>query len=139
MAVDTFFYGLFMDAALLRAKGIRARAPREGRLDDHVLAIGKRATLLSQPGRTVHGIVMALDERELTRLYSEPSVSEYRAQDVQVTLSDGNSIAARVYVLPPQLHDPAPNPEYAARLYDLARRLGLPDPYLQDIHERFIR
>ncbi len=139
MAVDTFFYGLFMDVALLHDKGILASDPRVVRLDGHSLEIGKRATLLPQPGRTAYGVVMTLGEEDLARLYSDPTVSAYRAQDVRVTLSDGAAIAARVYVLPAHLHDPSPNPQYAAKLYDLARRLGLPAPYLREIHERFIR
>lgn len=134
MAVDTFFYGLFMDAGLLRDKSIAASSPRMARLDGYALSIGKRATLLPQQGRTAYGVVMTLADEELARLYSEPTVSAYLAQDVRVTSSDGQETVARVYVLPAHLHDPSPNPEYAAKLYDLARRLGLPAPYLQEIH-----
>jgi hypothetical protein len=55
-----FFYGLFMDAAVLEAKGIRSPGGRPGVVRDWALRIGHRATLIPHPGRAVHGVLMSL-------------------------------------------------------------------------------
>lgn len=131
--VDTFFYGLFMDAQLLRGKGIEAIDPRIARLDGYRLSIGRRATLLETAGSAVHGVVMTLARADLQRLYSEESVRAYEAQPVSVSLQNGQRLGAIAYVLPRALHDAQPNPEYAAKLHQLAGTLGLPRDYLQEI------
>ena len=129
---DVFFYGLFMDAAVLEAKGIRSPGSRPGVVRDWALRIGHRATLVPDPGRAVHGVLMSLPLRDLDRLYAEASVQMYRPVAVLVE-ARGTAVPALAYVLP---EPPAPeerNPEYAARLRALAERLGLPAEYTQSI------
>jgi hypothetical protein len=46
---DIFFYGLFMDETLLRAKGIEPRGPRRAVVRDCQLKIGQRAMLVREP------------------------------------------------------------------------------------------
>ena len=43
--IDVFFYGLFMDDALLREKGINPVGRRKASLENFCLLIGARATL----------------------------------------------------------------------------------------------
>lgn len=45
-SLDVFFYGLFMDADLFEAKGLRPRDPRRARIEGYGLRIGERATLV---------------------------------------------------------------------------------------------
>ena len=128
---DVFFYGLFMEAAVLEAKGVRATESRQGFVRDWSLRIGQRATIVPALGEVVHGVVMAMELPELDRLYADASVRMYRP--VAVLVEGAASRAALAYVLP---EPPAPeehNPEYAAKLRALAERLGLPGHYTRSI------
>jgi hypothetical protein len=131
--VDVFFYGLFMDEELLRAKGLEIEGAELAAVDGLALRIGQRAALVPAPGCRVHGIVFSLTLSELERLYSEPSVRAYRPQAVLAQLASGGVIAALCYNLPqpPALTDH--NPEYAAKLRAVAQKVGLPTEYVASI------
>ena len=127
--VAVFFYGLFMDAELLRSRGLRVLDSQAARLDGYDLGIGSRATLVPARGRSAHGILMSVPSEDLQRLYSDPSVSLYVPQPVEVTTGNGSRVAATCYNLPESLQDSRANREYARKLHDLAARLGLPADY----------
>jgi hypothetical protein len=129
---DVFFYGLFMDAAVLEAKGVSGPGGRPGVVRDWALRIGHRATLVPEPGRAVYGVVTSLPLPALDRLYADASVQMYRPVAVLVE-AHGAVVPALAYVLPVP---PAPeerNREYAAKLRALAERLGLPDEYTRSV------
>lgn len=44
--VSVFFYGLFMDAALLEKKGVNIKSCLPARLDGYAIKIGQRAALV---------------------------------------------------------------------------------------------
>ena len=132
LSSDVFFYGLFMDASVLEAKGINGTRGRPGVVHNWALRIGHRATLIPEPGRVVHGVLMTLPLPDLDRLYAEASVRMYRPVAILVE-ARGTVGPALAYVLP---EPPAPeerNPEYAATLRALAERLGLPAEYTRSI------
>jgi gamma-glutamyl AIG2-like cyclotransferase len=127
---EVFFYGLFMDEELLRAKGLRPESIELAAVDGLALRIGQRAALVPSPGDRVHGLIMSLTLAELDRLYSDPSVQAYQPQAVLAQLAGGGTIAALCYNLP---SPPAPterNPEYAAKLRAVAQKVGLPADYV---------
>lgn len=95
--VDVFFYGLFMDATLLRAKGIDPGELRRASLKGFELRIGQRATLMANPATTVHGLLGSLSQEDLDRLYSEPSVREYRPQSIEIQAGD-RPVRAQCYI-----------------------------------------
>jgi hypothetical protein len=128
-----FFYGLFMDPEVLERKGVRAADPKVARLEGYWLSIAARATLVHDPAETVCGILMQVSADDLRRLYSDASVRDYRPEAVRVTLGDGQRVEAVCYTLPPPVERVEPNPTYAAELYSLANRLGLPEDYLAKI------
>ena len=128
-----FFYGLFMDAALLRGRGLHPANERRALVRDMALRIGKRATLVAEPGGIVHGVVMDLPEAELRGLYAEPSVADYRAETVTAELAEGGSVPALCFNLPPSDRPVEANPAYVEQLRALARRLGLPAEYVGSI------
>ena len=131
--VHVFFYGLFMDEALLRERGLDPRDARLASVDDFALRIGERATLVPARGSRVHGVVFTLTPPELETLYFEASVRAYRAQPVRVRLATGGAISALCYNLPqPPAHEER-NPQYAAKLRALAARIGLPAAYVSSI------
>jgi hypothetical protein len=132
--IDVFFYGLFMDAGLLRDKGTDPIKIRHACVPGFALRIGRRATLLSNPRARTYGMLMELTHAEIERLYSDAGVSAYRPEAVLCELADGLHVPALCFNL---IVPPAPeeaNSQYAAKLRDLARRLGLPSDYVESIH-----
>lgn len=127
---DVFFYGLFMDPDLLRGKGLAPRDAELASVPDYSLRIGERATLVPHPSGRVYGMVMSLTLPELERLYADPSVRAYRPEAVLAELAGGGTIAALCYTLPEPPGASERNPEYAAKLSALGRKLGLPAEYL---------
>ena len=131
--IEVFFYGLFMDADLLRAKGALPVNIRPACVSGFTLRIGQRATLLRVRDARAYGIVMELTHAEIEQLYSEASVRAYRPEAVMAELTNGLRVPALCFnLLVPPGPDEA-NAEYAAKLRDLARRLGLPSDYVDSI------
>lgn len=107
-----------------------ANAANEG----YGLRIRERATLVPAVGETAHGVVMALTADELARQYAEPSVSDYRSELLEARLDeDDRSLTVACYLLPAWRTGGEVNREYAARLAELGRRLGLPSGYVDEI------
>jgi hypothetical protein len=127
-AIDVFFYGLFMDRQALVDQGLRPGPARLAVVSEYQLHIGARATLVPSAAQTVWGVVMALPQDEVERLYAEPSVADYRPEAVIATQSDGETVAALCYNLPAGSHSGA-NKEYAKSLHALAKKITLPDSY----------
>jgi hypothetical protein len=131
--IDVFFYGLFMDADALRARGMHPESIRAARVCDFALRIGQRATLVPSVGSEVHGFVMGLSHPEIEALYSDSSVRAYRPEAVIAELVDGRTCPALCFNLatPP---DPLEgNAQYAEKLRELGRRLKLPARYIETI------
>ena len=130
---DVFFYGLFMDEALLRGKGLNPLNRRVASVENFRLAIGERATLVPSAGSVVYGVLFSLTSAEVNALYSEESVSAYRPEVVTARLSDGRSTDALCYNLPAPPSADERNPQYASKLRELAARTGLPADYVSSI------
>lgn len=131
--VDVFFYGLFMDQELLRNKGLSPQDAELAVVQEWALRIGERAAVVPEPGARVHGVVMSLPLPELERLYAEPSVSAYQPQAVVAHLAGGGRLAALCYTLPVPPSPAERNPEYAARLRAVAKKVGLPAEYVASL------
>src|SRR5262249_36176791 len=131
-----FFYGLFMDADLLRSKGIDPAHPRRALVEGLALRIGRRATLAPEAGAQAHGVVMDLSQEQIERLYSDPSVGADRPEPVIARLDDGTVVAALCFNrdveapgdVPQEIRD-----DYASRLRAAAARAGLPLDYVETI------
>ena len=131
--IDVFFYGLFMDDALLREKGVNPENRRMASVENFSLVIGDRATLVPRPGHTVHGVTFSLTHAEVGALYSEASVSVYRPEALLAQLEDGSVIPALCFNLPVPPSITERNPQYASKLRELADRIGLPPNYVSSI------
>jgi Gamma-glutamyl cyclotransferase, AIG2-like len=125
--VQVFFYGLFMDADLLRAKGVDPLNPRPACVRGMRLSIGHRAALVPEPNSTVYGFLMELTHHEIEQVYGDPSVAMYRPEAVIAESADGSRVPALCYNLPAAPRPEERNQDYAEKLQKLARRLGLPD------------
>ena len=128
--VDVFFYGLFMDQELLRAKGLQPQQVERGLVEGLALRIGQRAALVPVSGARVYGLVMSLTLDELAKLYSDPSVQAYQPVAVLVQLENGGRLAALCYNLPEPPSPAERNPQYAAKLRAVAKKVGLPEEYI---------
>jgi hypothetical protein len=131
--IDGFFYGLYMDADLLRESKVEPVNPRRAYVDGFALRIGQRATLLPSAGARAYGMLMALTHAELERLYTAPGLEQYRPEAVLAQSLDGAPVPALCYNL---REAPAPherNPEYAARLQRVLAKLGFPPDYIASV------
>jgi hypothetical protein len=131
--IDVFFYGLFMDEALLLGKGMTPKNRRMASVDNFSLVIGARATLVPCASAIVHGVLYSLTHAEVDALYVEDSVSVYRPEAVSVRLADGSVTAALCFNLPLPPSATERNPQYATKLRELAERIGLPPSYVSSI------
>jgi hypothetical protein len=133
-SIDAFFYGLYMDEAVLAQASVTPRSARKARLNGFALKIGQRATLVKERGGIVWGMVYALTPDDLAKLYGG-ALAIYQPEEVEVALENRAIIPARVYNLP---HAPAPderNPEYVAKLKAALTRLGFPADYIAGIEQ----
>lgn len=131
--IDCFFYGLFMDADVLKTNGVAAHNPRHGRLNGFSLRIGQRATLVRAEGATAWGLVYALTQADIDKLYTAPGLADYRPETVSVDLDDGSSVAAQCFNL---TEAPAPheaNADYTAKLRGVFVRHGLPVDAIEQV------
>jgi Gamma-glutamyl cyclotransferase, AIG2-like len=131
--IDVFFYGLFMDAERLRARGFHPVNERQACVSGMALRIGRRATLVPDPSKCVYGFVFGLSHQDIERLYAEPSVAAYRPEAVIAQLADRSCVAALCFNLPSSGEIEEANPEYAEKLRIVGRRLGLPADYTASI------
>ena len=131
--INVFFYGLFMDEALLQAKGITSPNLRVAFVQGFQLRIGNRATLVPIPSERVFGVVASLTHRELEQLYSEPSLQAYKPEAILAHLLNGESMAVLCFNLVESPSDDEHNPQYAAKLRTLAAQLQFPPDYVSSI------
>jgi Gamma-glutamyl cyclotransferase, AIG2-like len=130
---EVFFYGLFMDQDLLRAKGLAPTGAEPAWVKGLSLRIGRRAALVPEASGRVHGVVMSLTLAELEQLYSEESVRAYQPHAVLAQLAGGGVVAALCYNLPNPPPASERNPEYAAKLRSVALKVGLPAEYIRSL------
>jgi hypothetical protein len=131
--IDVFFYGLFMDDALLREKGVNPQKRRVGFVENFCLVIGERATLVPFVDAKVYGVLFSLTHREVDDLYSEASVNTYRPEAISVRLADRTVIPALCFNLPTPPMAEERNARYVTKLKELARQIGLPRFYVSSI------
>ena len=131
--VEAFFYGLFMDAAVLREHGVVPVNPRRAYVDGLALRIGERATLVPSPGGRAYGMLIALTVADLDRLYTAPGLTQYRPEAVLVQPLDGSPTPALCYNLAETPGPDEHNPAYAARLQEVLRELQFPPAYVAAI------
>jgi hypothetical protein len=133
--IAIFFYGLFMDADALRSKGVDPTNIRRSTVRGFSIRIGQRAALVPNAGGHICGLVMDLSHEEIDRLYADPTLHVYRPEAVVCELDEGISVPALCFNLPIAPFPHERNPEYASKLKELARRLGLPQSYIDTIGE----
>ena len=130
---DGFFYGLFMDADVLRDAGVASERPRRAYVEEFALRIGRRATLVPSQNARAYGMVYAMTHAELEKLYGAPGLETYRPEALTAQLLDGGSVPALCYNL---IEPPGPdeaNADYAEKLRAALRRLDFPTDYIDRV------
>lgn len=128
--VAIFFYGLFMDADILRQHGLEPGLSRQAKIQGMTLRIGDRATLVPSADGITHGMLMELTHDDIHRLYAGESVAMYRPEPVLARIADGSTISALCFNLPEAPSSHQANKEYARKLVDVGRKVGLPSDYV---------
>ena len=131
--VDAFFYGLFMDASVLRESSVEPVAPRRAYVDGFALRIGRRATLVPAAGARAYGMLYALTHAELDRLYGAPGLEPYRPEAVLARPLDGTPVPALCYNLREAPRPDERNSEYAAKLQQILSALRFPSEYVASL------
>ena len=131
--LDVFFYGLFMDIAVLRESGVAPINPRRAYVDDFALRIGQRATLVPLAGARSYGMLFALTHSELDRLYAAPGLEQYRPEAVLAQPLEGAPAPALCYNLREAPRPDERNSEYAARLRRVLGNLEFPPEYVASV------
>lgn len=132
--VTVFFYGLFMDAELLRAKGIEPVSIRPGALRDFRLVIANRATLLPSAGSRSYGMLMDLSHEDLSQLYGTDDLRCYQPEAVLAETSDGSKVAALCYNLVKAPSAAERNAEYAVKLRAVLAKVAVaPQDYIDSL------
>jgi len=131
--IDAFFYGLFMDASLLRQRGVDPVDARRAYVADFALRIGQRATFVPSPGAKAFGMLMALTHAELDALYDAPGLEHYRPKAVAAQTLDGPLVPALCYNLREAPGPSEANAEYAGRLRAVLGSLGFPRQYIESV------
>jgi hypothetical protein len=131
--IDAFFYGLFMDEAVLRQSGVAPVNARRAYVSDFALRIGQRATLVPSAGARTFGMLMALTHAELDALYNAPGLEQYRPEAIVAQVLDGPLVTALCYNLREVPGPGQDNAEYAGRLRGVLNALGFPREYIDSV------
>jgi hypothetical protein len=131
--IDVFFYGLFMDEAILRQSGVTPVNSRQAYVSDFALRIGKRATLVPSAGSKAFGMLIALTHVELDLLYNAPGLEHYRPEAVVANTLEGSCVPALCYNLREAPGPGEGNAEYAQRLRGVLHTLGFPAEYIESV------
>jgi len=131
--IDVFFYGLYMDASILTEAGATPENPRRAYVADFALRIGQRATLVPSRQTRAFGMLYALTQSEVERLYAAPGLDQYQPEAVLAQQLDGSIAAALCYNLREAPRADERNCEYALRLQSVLRSLEFPGDYVASI------
>jgi len=122
-----------MDSDILRESQVVAVRPRRAYVDGYALCIGRRATLVPTLGARAYGMVFALTHAEFDKLYSAPSLKQYRSEAILAHSMEGEAMPALCYNLCEALGPDETNPEYAERLRAVLGKLEFPLDYIESI------
>src|SRR5262245_33475515 len=133
--VWVFFYGSYMNRAVLAEVDLRPKNWVPARLEGFDLRIGPRANLVRAPGRTVFGVLATATHSQLERLYAHARVvlgEVYLPEAVTAIDSAGSTRSALCYIAPEMRESPA-EAAYVGRILAPLRELGAPDEYLERV------
>ncbi len=133
--VPVFFYGSYMNAAVLAEVELVPERFEVARLDGYDIQIRPLANLVRAEGRAVYGLLTAATHAELERLYAHAQDvlgGRYLPHPVVVETRNGRREPALCYLAPALPPRPALR-DYVERILEPARRCGFPAAHLQKL------
>jgi uncharacterized protein YbjT (DUF2867 family) len=130
--VDVFFYGSFINPAVLRRNGFAAERLERGLVPGFEIAFRPTATLDRAPGGVVYGVLCSATHDELHALYAQDWLAAYRAEAVLVHLFDGRTAPALCWIAAGPSGAP-PAADYRASIAEAARAHGFPSWYVERV------
>jgi gamma-glutamyl AIG2-like cyclotransferase len=130
--VWTFFYGSYMNLAVLAEARLVPERVEPARLSGFDVVIRPRANLVRSSERCVYGILATATHAELARLYAHAKDvlgETYLPEAVLAETIDGRFQPALCYICPSMEPRPAAA-DYVDRIVGPARRFGFPDWYV---------
>jgi cation transport regulator ChaC len=130
--VWVFFYGSYINFAVLAEVGLRPQRWEIARLAGFDIRIAPRANLVPSDEHCVYGIVAAATHEQLAWLYAHARDvlgETYLPEAVLVQAQDGKWLPALCYICPEMEPRPA-DPEYVERIAAPARAYGFPAWYI---------
>jgi hypothetical protein len=125
----TFFYGSFINRAVLKQAGYVLARFEVARLSGFDISIRPLANLVRSDQHCVYGIVAPATHEQLRRLYSQAWVGTYLPEAVLVETLDGTWRPALCFIAPSTEERPASD-DYIDRIVEPAREYGFPDWYV---------
>ena len=130
--VLVFFYGSYMNRAVLAEVGMSPELWNPAILPGFDIRIAPRANLVRTPKEVVFGVVASATHEELEQLYAHARQvlgETYLPEAVHVHMQGGPVQAALCYIAPNMTEAPA-DPAYVERILKPARELGFPEWYV---------
>jgi hypothetical protein len=131
--VWAFFYGSYMNFAVLREVDLVPKRWEVARLGGFDISIRPRANLVRSDRDCVYGIAATATHEELRRLYAHAHDvlgETYLPEAVLVQTLDGKSRPSLCYIAPQMTPLPA-TVDYVDRILTPARELGFPAWYIE--------
>jgi cation transport regulator ChaC len=127
-----FFYGSFMNAAVLAEAGVHPRERQVAYLDGWELRISPRATLTPAQGSRVYGILAQLTHEEIDKLYTKDwfGFGVYLPEAVMVSSAAAGQLPAMCYIAW-RTEGGRPTPEYIEKMVSVAREHSFPEEYVR--------
>ena len=130
--VRVFFYGSYMNRAVLREVDLAPDHLEVARLAGYDISIAPRANLVPSSGRCVYGVLAEATHAELDRLYSHARdvLGEiYLPHPVLAQTLRDAWVPALCYIAP-SMKARRPDPAYVDRIVEPAREFGFPTWYI---------
>ena len=121
-----------MDEDLLKVKGLNPSNIKLAHVAGYGLRIGERATLEKSTNERAFGSIIELSSQELEILYGEKRVKDYAPKQLVAIDMQGKSLEVTSYILPIEKVSGS-NSDYAKSLALAARKIGLPDDYIDEV------
>jgi len=128
-----FFYGTFMDPAVLLAHGIDCDKVIPAKLSGYELRLRPRGNLVVNDRAVVYGSVAQITHQDIATLYrglDERFGLKYLPEAVLAETLDGSFRPALCYIVP-HMEDSSPDPEYVKQMVAAVRAIGLPHWYAE--------
>jgi len=128
-----FFYGTFMNAAVLTSHGLQPAAVIAARISGYELQIKGRANLARVDRGVVYGSIARLTHEEIDTLYQglkEQYGIIYLPHPVLAETQDGALRPALCYIAS-DLEDGVPDVEYIGQMIEAAKAVEAPEWYVE--------